>query len=157
MQALYTKKTDCEPINVFLIGNNPIELSSIYEKLRAIKNRSYHAEIGFDLSGIYKKIMKFNPKCIVIDDNLETSYLKKLVNKLSTNSKTKSIPITIIKNSNYSGATNLVGVQDFILKDGITAESLSQSILNSIKLKPMQAYLYLSYKNGRSRLLDFFQ
>lgn len=155
MQTLQTGKTTSDSINIFLIGNNPIELSNIYEKLKAIKHKTYHTEIGFDLSGIYKKIMKFNPKCIVIDDNLENFYLKNLMDRLSTGSKTKNIPITIIKNSNYNGAY-LVGAQDFILKEGITPESLSRSILNSIRLKQMEAYLYRSYEKGRSRLMTFF-
>lgn len=155
MNSISTNKTGRDSINVFLIGNNPIELSNIYEKLKAIKSKTYNAEIGFDLKGIYKKIMKFHPSCILIDDNLEKPYLKTLLSKLSSGSKTRHIPITILKNSNY-GESYLVGAQEFILKDGITSEALSKSILNSIRLRNMQEYLYTSYKKRQSQFLSFF-
>lgn len=155
MEALSTNKQSRDSINVFLIGNNPIELSNIYEKLKEIKNKTYHTEIGFDLKGIYKKIMKFNPKCILIDDNLEKLYMRNLLSRLSTGAKTRNIPITIIKNSNYNPVC-FSGAQDFILKEGITGESLSRTIVNSIRLKGMQQYLYLSYKKRRTQLLNFF-
>lgn len=155
MNTISTPNPSKDPVNVFLIGNNPIELSNIYEKLKAIKNKTYNAEIGFDLKGIYKKIMKFHPSCILIDDNIEKLYLRNLLNKLSTGAKTRDIPITIIKNSNY-GESYLAGAQEFILKDGITAEALSRSISNSIRLRTMQKYLYQSYKKSRSQLLNFF-
>ncbi|UII33712.1 hypothetical protein LVD17_07755 [Fulvivirga ulvae] len=154
MNTISTNKAGSDSINVFLIGNNPIELSNIYEKLKAIKNKTYNAEIGFDLKGVYKKIMKFHPSCILIDDNLERSYLKSLLNKLSSWSKTRDIPIAILKNSN-NGQSYLIGAQEFILKDGITSEALSKSILNSIRLRNMHKYLYTSYKKRQSQFLNF--
>ncbi|MBL6446287.1 hypothetical protein JMN32_08205 [Fulvivirga sp. 29W222] len=155
MNSISTNKTSNDAINIFLIGNNPIELSNIYEKLKEIKTKSYHAEIGFDLKTVYKKIMRFRPSCILIDDNLEEPYLKSLLGKLSSWSKTRDIPIAILKNSNY-GESYLVGAQEFILKDGITSEALSRSILNSIRLRSMQKYLYTSYKKRQSQFLNFF-
>lgn len=154
MNSISTNKAGGDSINVFLIGNNPIELSNIYEKLKAIKNKTYNAEIGFDLKGVYKKIMKFHPSCILIDDNLDRSYLKSLLSRLSSWSKTRDIPIAILKNSNY-GESYLMGAQEFILKDGITSEALSKSILNSIRLRSMQKYLYTTYKKRQSQFLSF--
>lgn len=154
MEALINPLPVRDSINVFLIGNNPIELSNIYEKLKGIRNKSYNAEIGFDLKGLYKKIMKFNPTCILIDDNLDKPYLTKLLAKLARGSKTKDIPVTILKNSNYH-QNCIAGVQDFLLKDSITPESLSNSIMNTIRLRKMHQYLYKSFKRNTGRLSYF--
>lgn len=156
MATLSTKQPIGDSINVFLLGNNPIELSNIYEKLKGIRTKRFNAEIGFDLKDAYKRIMKFNPKCILIDDNLEGLYLKSLIKKLSSGGKTRNIPITIIKNSNYSN-TYIGEAQDFILKDGITSEALSSSILNSIKWKSMHKLVSRSYEKRKSQLLSFLK
>ncbi|UII28095.1 hypothetical protein LVD15_06620 [Fulvivirga maritima] len=155
MQALTTPDKKRDSLNIFLVGNNPIELGHIYDKLKQIKHKTYHAEIGFNLKGLYKKIINSNPSCILIDDNFDRSYMKSLVKRLSSGMKTRHIPITIIKNSNYSEAY-LADAQEYILKDGITSESLSRSILNAIKFKSMHAYLYKQYKKEKSRITQFF-
>ena len=155
MNLVSPKSSGHESINIYMIGNNPIELSTIYDKLKSIKTKTYHAEIGFDLKRAYKKIMQFNPACILIDDNLEKDYLRNLLRKLSRGARTRNIPITIIKNSNYSSAY-LGDVQEFLLKDSITSEGLSSSISNSIRLRAMQKYLYTKYKKKQSQFLSFF-
>lgn len=139
-----------EPINVFLIGNNPIELSNIYEKLKEIRNKTYQTEIGFELRGLFKKIMKFNPACILIDDNVERSYMKKLTLKLASNRHTKDIPITILKNSNRD--SYITNAEEFLLKDSVTSELLSRSIGNSIRLKKMRTRISLMYKKRKSQV-----
>ena len=154
MPAFATKSSDS--LSVYLIGNNPLELSRIYDKLHAVKNIRYTTEIDFDLSGIFRKITQFRPSCILIDDNLERFRLSKLVKKLSSHAKTKDIPITIIKNSNYHDA-HLEEVQDFLLKDSLTPETLQKSILNSMRLKRMQAYIYKTYKKRKNQINRFFR
>ena len=139
-----------ERINVFLIGNNPIELSSIYEKLKQIKNRSYHTEIGFEIRGLFKKIRKFNPACILIDDNVERSYMKKLRLKLAADKNTRDIPITILKNSNRD--SYITNAEEFVLKESVTGELLSRSILNSIRLKQMRKNISLMYHKRKSQV-----
>ncbi len=144
-----------ESINVFLIGNNPIELSSIYDKLKDIKSRTFKTEIGFELKGLVNKIRKFSPSCILIDDNLSRLDIVKLIKKLSSDNKTKNIPITVIKNSNYKEGFS--EVQDYVLKESMTSDSLSHSILNAIKFKRMHTYIYKKYKKNKSRLISFIQ
>ncbi|HNP19565.1 MAG TPA: hypothetical protein PKL31_14095 [Fulvivirga sp.] len=142
-----------ESINVFLIGNNPIELGSIYNKLKDIKNRTFKTEISFNIKGILAKIRKFRPSCILIDDNLERLYIKKLLKSLASNNRTKNIPITVIKNSNYKEGFS--HAQEYVLKDSLTSESLSISIHNSIKLKAMQTYLMKKIKKNKSKIEKF--
>jgi len=138
-------------INVFIIGNNPIELSTVYERLRSIKNKTFNTEVGFELKGLYKKIMKFRPACIVIDDNIEKTYLLKLITRLKNNKQTSSIPITIIKNKNAEGSVEFA--EDYILKDNITDEVLSRSILNSIKFSKIRSYLKAQYRKKKRKVL----
>lgn len=144
-----------ESINVFLIGNNPIELSTVYDKLKEIKSRTFKTEIGFELKGLVNKIRKFSPSCILIDDNLSRLDIVKLIKSLSSDSRTKNIPITVIKNSNYREGFG--EVQDYVLKESMTSDSLASSILNAIKFKRMQFYVYKKYKKNKSRLLSFMQ
>jgi hypothetical protein len=151
MKAL-NRNQSSNAINVFLIGNNPIELSSIYDKLKDIKNRTFKTEIGFDIKGLVTRIRKFSPSCILIDDNIERLYIKKLLKNLASNNKTKHIPITVIKNSNYREGFSQV--QEYVLKDSITSESLSILIHNSIKLKAMQTYLLKKIKKNKSRIVN---
>ncbi len=149
MSALATEST--APTNIYLIGNNPIELSSIYEKLRSIRTMTYKTEFDFDLSSILNKITQFNPACILIDDNLERFRLTKLIKRLRSDAKTKDIPITIIKNSNYHDA-HVEDVHEFLLKDGITPETLQRSIFNSMRFRRMQAYIYKTYRKRKTQI-----
>jgi CheY-like chemotaxis protein len=144
-----------DSINVFLIGNNPIELSSIYDKLKEIKSRTFKTEIGFELKGLVNKIRRFSPSCILIDDNLSRLDIAKLIKRLSSDNKTKNIPITVIKNSNYREGFG--EVQDYVLKESMTSDTLSHSILNSIKFKRMQTYVYKKYKRNKSRIMSLIQ
>ncbi|MEQ8925140.1 MAG: hypothetical protein RLO81_04965 [Fulvivirga sp.] len=151
MEAL-SQNQPSSPINVFLIGNNPIELSSVYTQLKQIKSRVVNAEIGFELSGLLKKIKKFKPACILIDDNVERLQIKKILRKLTQNSDTRNIPITVLKNSNYN--EGYCEAQDYLLKANLTSEKLSHSILNSIRFKKMHLYMLKKYRKNKSRLLD---
>lgn len=129
-----------------------MELSSLYDKLKGIKGGSFKAEIGFDLKKVLRRIMHFNPGCILIDDNLGKSQLKKLMKRLTTNRKTRDIPITILKNSNTGYSVE--NAQDFLLKDAVTADILRSSIINSMKLKRMQVYLTKTYRKSKTEFLD---
>jgi response regulator RpfG family c-di-GMP phosphodiesterase len=154
MEAVTPNQSN-ESINVYLIGNNPIELSSIYEKLKAIKNRTFNTEIGFELKGLVKKIRKFSPSCILIDDNLERLHIKKLLKGLSANIQTRDIPITVIKNSNYKEGFG--EVEDYVLKDVLTSESLFLSINNSIRLSKMHRFILKKYRKNKSIITSLFQ
>lgn len=153
MTALSSKTSD--PVNIFLIGNNPTDLNGIYNLLKSIKKRTFKTEIHFDLTNVLSRISKFNPSCILIDDNLEKLKLKKLVKRLNAHVRTRHIPITVIKNSNYT-EPQIQEAQDYLLKDSLTSESLSRSIFNSIKFKKMQRYLSINYAQKKSKLHNLF-
>src|SRR5688572_24133425 len=89
-----------DPINILLIGNNPIELGSVLEKLKQVRGQKIITEIAFDLRSILERLMRFNPNFIFIDDNIGKNELMVTVQSLSSNKKTRDIPITVLKNSN---------------------------------------------------------
>ncbi len=146
--------TDRKSLSVLLIGNNPIELGSVYERLRESRVMNYISDIAFDLKDVLKKVRKINPQCIVIDDNLSKQELAEIMQLLKSNSRTKHIPITIIQNSNKDDAPR-DGADEFILKDTITSESIAKTLLNSLKIHDMKEYLKKSYDKRKSQLLNF--
>lgn len=155
MEAL-TPTTTPGAINVFLLGNNPIELSTIYSQLKAVKKNPFRTEIGFDSKDLFQRILKFKPSCLLIDDNIDKIYLKSLIKKLGTSAKTQNIAITVLKNSNYFEG-NVEEAQEYVLKQSATPEQLLRSITNAIKLKRMQTYVYRNYKKGKFQLKEFFR
>ena len=141
-----------EELNVLVVGNNPIELTRTFESLKKIHNHKVITEIAFDLRSIIDRLTHFKPNYIVLDDNLGQSQLKATVNILIRNRRTKNIPITILKNSNYHEAMN-TGVMNYVLKDSITGESLYTALKNSLKFKKTQLFLQQAYRKRKGQLL----
>jgi CheY-like chemotaxis protein len=141
-----------EELNVLVVGNNPIELTRTFESLKRIREHTVITEIAFDLRSIIDRLAHFRPHYILIDDNLGQLELKAAVEALLKNRRTKNIPITILKNSNYREAMN-TGVMNYILKDSITGESLYTALKNSLKFKKTQLYLQQAYKKRKGQLL----
>jgi len=137
-----------EELNVLVVGNNPIELTRTFESLKKIRDHKVITEIAFDLRSIIDRLTHFKPNYIVLDDNLGQSQLKATVNILIRNRRTKDIPITILKNSNYHEAMN-TGVMNYILKDSITGESLYTALKNSLKFKKTQLFLQQAYRRRK--------
>jgi hypothetical protein len=154
MESTVKQSLPAEPLNVLLIGNNPIDMSKTLEKINQIKGRKIITEIAFDLQSIVERLMRFNPNYILIDDNIGKSELELAVGTLSRTRKTKNIPITILKNSNYQETPPSLGVLDYLLKQNFNAESLYTAIRNSLKFRRTQAYLYRAYRK-RKGLLRF--
>jgi len=139
-------------LNVLVVGNNPIELTRTFESLKRISEHKVITEIAFDLRSIVDRLAHFRPNYILIDDNLGQLQLKAAVEVLLKNRRTKHIPITILKNSNYREAMN-TGVMNYVLKDSITADSLYTALKNSLKFKKTQLYLQQAYKRRKGQLL----
>ena len=135
-----------EPLQVLLIGNNPIDMSRILEKLNQSRGTKIITEIAFDLRSILQQLIRFKPHYILIDDNIGKRELTQTVNALTQSRKTKHIPITVLKNSNYVEAYGSNGILDYILKANLSAESLYSALRNSLKFRRTQAYLYNAYK-----------
>lgn len=138
--------------NVLVVGNNPIELSRVFDNLKTLQGHTIITEIAFDLKSIYERLIRFSPQYIVIDDNIGRSELKSTVKALLTSRKTKHIPITVLKTSNYEESIS-VGVLNFILKENLSGDSLYTALQNSLKFRKTELYLYQAYKKRKGQLL----
>ena len=149
---LQTAASPLEKINVLLIGNNPIELSRVFDALSEIKGKSVMTEIAFDLESILHRLARFRPEYILIDDNIGKLEMKSAVGALLSLRKTKDIPITVLKNSNYREALS-TGFLNYILKENISAETLYRELVNSLKLRKTQLYLNSAYNKRKGQLM----
>ncbi|HEY5692177.1 MAG TPA: hypothetical protein VIS49_12015 [Cyclobacteriaceae bacterium] len=145
------RKQVYENLNVLLVGNNPIELSRIFDTICDVPGRKILTEIAFDIKTILERLSKFQPNYILIDDNIGKPELKNAVKLLGKDKKTKNIPIAILKNSNYEEVFS-VGVMDYILKENINGQSLFTALTNSLKFRKTQLYLYKAMKRRKDQI-----
>lgn len=149
-----TKDTSTsEPMHVLLVGNNPIELSAVLKKLQDVRGFKIVTEIAFDVKSIMERLIRFNPNFILIDDNLGKTELKETINTLSSNAKTKDIPITVLKNSNYHESLTANSILDFLLKKNLSSDAIYNTLKNSLRFKRTQLYLYQMYQKRKDFIL----
>ena len=141
-----------QTLNVLLIGNNPIDMGRTLEKINQVRGRKVITEIAFDIRSIVERLMRFDPNFILIDDNIGKTELALAVDTLTRTRKTKNIPITVLKNSNYEEALPSVGVLDYLLKQNLSADVLYTTLRNSLKFKRTQQYLYKVYQRRKGQL-----
>lgn len=142
-----------EPLHVLLVGNNPIELSAVLKKLQDVRGFKIVTEIAFDVKSIAERLIRFSPNFILIDDNLGKTELKETINTLSSNSKTKDIPITVLKNSNYHESLMANSILDYLLKQNLSADAIYNTLKNSLRFKRTQLYLYQMYQKRKDFIL----
>ncbi|HET6544342.1 MAG TPA: hypothetical protein VFG46_27850 [Chryseolinea sp.] len=136
-------------LNVLLIGNNPMEMGTVLDKLKQVRAQKIITEIAFDLRSILERLMRFNPNFIFIDDNIGRLELQETLKQLSSNRKTKDVPITVLKSSNYHEALGASSVLDFLLKQNLSADALYNAVKNSFRLRRTQLYLYKLYQKRK--------
>ena len=142
-----------DPINILLIGNNPIEMGSVLDKLKQVRGQRIITEIAFDLRSILERLIRFNPNFIFIDDNIGRNELSETVKSLASNKKTKDVPITVLKNSNYQESIASSTILDYLLKQNLSPENLYKAVKNSLRFRRTQLYLYQAYKKRRDLLM----
>ena len=139
-----------EKWNVLVVGNNPTELGQVFDRLQGIPNKTILTEMAFDLRTILERLTIFRPQHILIDDNVGKQALHTMVDKLH-NRKTRNVPITILKNSNYQETIG-AGVMNFVLKQNLTSELLYRELLNSILFFETQRYWDKAYRKRKGQL-----
>lgn len=142
-----------DPINILLIGNNPIEMGSVLDKLKQVRGQRIITEIAFDVRSILERLIRFNPNFIFIDDNIGRNELNETVKSLASNKKTKDVPITVLKNSNYQESLASSTLLDYLLKQNLSPENLYKTVKNSLRFRRTQLYLYQAYKKRRDLLM----
>lgn len=143
-----------ERLNLLLMGNNPMEMGSVLQKIQQIPGRKIMTEIAFDVKSLIERLLSFKPNFIIIDDNIGRLELSETLTALSHNRKTKNIPVTVLKNSNYQESSGSASIVDYVLKHNFTAEALLNVLKNSLKFKRTQLYLYNVYNRKRSQLIS---
>jgi DNA-binding NarL/FixJ family response regulator len=142
-----------EQYNVLLIGNNPIEMGKILDNLNRVPHKKIITEIAFDIKGGLERLIKFRPNFILIDDNIGRVELAQTVSALSANRKTKDVPITVLKNSNYRESSAPAGILDYLLKQNLSPEVIYSTLKNSLKFRRAQLLLYKAYRKRKGQLL----
>jgi len=148
--------TASETLRIMVVGNNPLELSKLLTRIQKINDKTVVIEIAFDMQSIVARLGKFKPEYILIDDNIGRKELRDAVRFLYNNRDTRDIPITVLKNSNYTEAIGS-GVMDYLLKENLTGESLYKALANTLKFRKTQQYLYHAYKRRKGQLLRLFK
>lgn len=144
-----------ELLKLLVVGNNPIELSKVLDQIEKI-DRPKDVKIAFDFHSIIDRLSGFKPDFILIDDNIGRSELRHVVDALLSERRTRNIPITVLKNSNYEEAIGS-GVLDFILKENLSGDKIYKALSNTLKMKKTQLYLYNSYKKRKGQLTRLFR
>jgi CheY-like chemotaxis protein len=143
-----------DQLNVLLVGNNPIEMGKILDNLNRVPGKKIITEIAFDIRSILERLLKFHPNFILIDDNIGRLELAQAINALSSNNKTKDIPITVLKNSNYEESGTSSSILDYLLKQNLSPQVLYNALKNSLKFRRTQLYLYNAYQKRKDHLLQ---
>ncbi|HET8859372.1 hypothetical protein [Marivirga sp.] len=155
MSVLGFKKSGAaeNEISVLLVGNNPIEMSTIYESLFALKDKIKSIETAFSEADTLQKIGLIKPNCLIVDDNLGLKPLKILIDKVNSLNKS-SISITLLKSINKEEITS--GVQEYLLKEGISSEKIYNSLRNAIRFKKTQQFFKIKYYSGKKKVKRVF-
>lgn len=141
--------SSAKPVNVLLVGNNPIEMGNVIEKLNQVRTRKIITEIAFDLKSILERLLHFRPNFILIDDNVGRIELQEAVNALSSNKRTKDIPITVLKNSNYRESLGASSILDYLLKENLSSESLYNTWKNTLRFRRTQLLLHRAFQRKK--------
>ncbi len=138
-------------LHVLVMGNNPIELTKVFENLRQLNGKRVVTEIAFDLKSCKERLAKFHPNFIFIDDNLGSKSLSEMVRFFSFKKDTRDVPITILKNSNYKESFS-GRVMNYLLKENLTGDKLYTSMTNSLSSWRAQEALWKAYKKRKGQL-----
>ncbi len=138
MQTIIDERKAMTPLRVLLIGNNPIEMGRVLEKLKQVRGRLIVTEIAFDLKSILERLGHFHPNFIFIDDNIGRIGLLETTKALSGNRRTKNIPIAVLKSSNYHESIGSSTILDYLLKQNLSPEDLYNAVHNSSKVRQVE-------------------
>ena len=62
MKISLSKNPTMEPVNILLVGNNPIEMGPVLEKLKQVRSRKIVTEIAFDIQSIVERHIRFRDR-----------------------------------------------------------------------------------------------
>ncbi len=123
--------------SVLLIGNNPIEMTSLFDILNSNRKSNYLTEVCFDVRDSFILMNRIKPDVILLDDNLNIEDISHFMKVLRSNSKTKHIKVILLKSSNWN--LNIFDhMDDYVLKDTINSDLIDRLISRNLKQKYFQ-------------------
>jgi hypothetical protein len=146
-------ETKCELMEgwkVLIVGNNPMELSRVNDQLKGIRETRVLTEMAFDTQSIFRRLVKFGPQHLIMDDNIGKITMQGVVARMQKRNA-RPVPITVLKNSNYQ-ETICSGVTNYVLKENLTSELLYRELLNSTHFQKSQAYWNRAYGKREGQL-----
>lgn len=129
-----------ERMNILLVGNNPIELSTIEKSIAGFGRGLLKTTSIFDLQSLKSRIKNLKPAGIFIDDKFSINDIKNFIYTLHRNKNTSHIPVTLIKSSNFTNYPNS-GADDFMLHTNLSGKGIYQSVLSGSKFRKTLSYL----------------
>jgi CheY-like chemotaxis protein len=127
----------------------------LLNQIQGVNEYAITTELAFDFRSLLVRLKQFTPDCIFIDDNIGKEELQDTTSFLQENRKTKDIPVTVLKNSNYSEAVKTELTLDYLLKKGLTAERFYHVIVNTFRIKQAQQYLKAAYEKRKHLLKGY--
>lgn len=156
MQEDNQSKQSQEALSVLLVGNNPMFLGNLYKNLKALKSKTLIIDFSFDFKESLMKALRLKPSVIMVDDGVGKGTVRRFIDRINSDRRTCDIPITLLKTSNYRQVVTS-GVNDFLLKENITADRLYHSIMNAIRFKRTARLLKITRKKRQRQLSRWVQ
>lgn len=144
-----------ENIKVLLVGNDPIALGHTYDSLANLQEKWLELYTSFDTKDAWKKVVKYSPSCLVVDDTLNKSDLRALVEKVNEWKKS-SVSITLLR-SRSNRRLVLNNIQEYLIKEDIDPTRLLRGIQQAIKWKKAEQYFRVKYRKHSRGLQNLFQ
>jgi len=116
-----------EPVRVLVIGNNPIELGEVHDLFANMRDATYQVEFAFDLRDGFRRAIRQKPHAIVIDNNLSSDTITKLVDKLSTEKRTSHLSLFLLAHDE-EGTYQGLGITKMLSKERLTPAILSNTM-----------------------------
>ncbi len=123
-----------EVTKVLIIGNNPLEIADIYDKLENSRRKYYIVDVSFNLKDGRRRALKNLPDVILLDDNLDYKEMKIFTDEIKSLNKFSHLKIILMKSSNQKYVL-LEQVEDYLLKNAISTEMLDKVITNQMSIK----------------------
>ncbi|MDN4166803.1 hypothetical protein QWY31_14925 [Cytophagales bacterium LB-30] len=140
-----------ELVKVLMIGNNPIEMSTLFDTMRAQNHSGLVLDTSFTLEDARHKLQKNTPHVLLIDENLGVKNIQELMQLLESDETYKDIPVALLKDSNYSRVA-FNGIQEYVLKSDLNVERLVATLIQAIRFRKSHLYLYRAYRAGKQEV-----
>ncbi|BDD11356.1 hypothetical protein FUAX_37880 [Fulvitalea axinellae] len=123
-----------KPLKVLILGNNPISLGEVFEVLdgREFAGQKFSVDVCFDAYDCLRKLRNGTAfDCVIIDDTLGISEMRKLFSGMKEGKATQNFPVSMIKSDNHHSVP-FSGIFDFILREDMNLARLNNTITRSI-------------------------